>query len=141
MLFPSVFKDNFFDDDFMNFPTPFRGARENTLMKTDVKDAGDHFELAIDLPGFKKEDVKIQLNKGVLEVEATTNTSNDEKDEEGRYIRRERFQGTCTRQFYVGEDAELEDISAKFDNGVLNVCVKKPEPKEQIEESRYIAIE
>ena len=142
MLFPSVFRNNFFDDfnDFMDFPTVTRKST-GTLMKSDVKDAGDHFELDMDLPGFKKEDVKLQLKDGVLKVSATTNTVNEEKDENGKYIRRERFQGTCERSFYVGENLTEEDIKAKFSDGVLSVMVPKKEAKPQIEESKYIAIE
>lgn len=142
MLFPSVFRNNFFDDfnDFMDFPTVTRKST-GTLMKSDVKDAGDHFELDMDLPGFKKEDVKLQLKDGVLKVSATTKTVNEEKDENGKYIRRERFQGTCERSFYVGENLTEEDIKAKFSDGVLSVNVPKKEAKPQIEESKYIAIE
>lgn len=141
MLLPSVFRDGFFDDDFMDFPPVARGQRESTLMKSDVRDAGDHFELDIDLPGFKKEDVKIQLKDGVLEIEATTSGKKDDKKKDGKYIRRERFQGTCTRQFYVGEETKMEDIRARFDNGVLKIDVAKPESKPQVKESRYITIE
>ena len=141
MLLPSIFGDRFFNDDFMDFP-PFRGNRvENTLMKSDVKDAGDHYELHMDLPGFDKDNVKIQLNDGVLQVEATTSTSNDEKGEDGSYIRRERFQGTCTRSFYVGDDVRQEDIKARFDQGVLKIDVPKEEAKPEIEQNKYIAIE
>ena len=110
-------------------------------MKSDVKDAGDHFELSMDLPGFSKDDVKMQLKDGVLNIEATTKTEKDEKDEKGKYIRRERFQGTCTRSFYVGENLTDEDIKARFVDGVLTVCVPKKEDKPQIEENKYIAIE
>ena len=142
MLFPSVFRNNFFDDfnDFMDFPTVTRKST-GSLMKSDVKDAGDHFELDMDLPGFKKEDVKIQLKDGVLKVSATTKTENDQKDENGKYIRRERFQGTCERSFYVGENLTEEDIKAKFLDGVLKVNVPKIEAKPQIEQEKYIAIE
>ena len=142
MLFPSVFRNNFFDDfnDFMDFPTVTRKST-GSLMKSDVKDAGDHFELDMDLPGFKKEDVKIQLKDGVLKVSATTKTENDQKDENGKYIRRERFQGTCERSFYVGEKLTEEDIKAKFLDGVLKVNVPKIEAKPQIEQEKYIAIE
>lgn len=142
MLFPSVFRNNFFDDfnDFMDFPTVTRKST-GSLMKSDVKDAGDHFELDMDLPGFKKEDVKIQLKDGVLKVSATTKTENDQKDENGKYIRRERFQGTCERSFYVGENLTEEDIKAKFLDGVLKVNVPKIEVKPQIEQEKYIAIE
>ena len=142
MLFPSVFRNNFFDDfnDFMDFPTVTRKST-GTIMKSDVKDAGEHFELDMDLPGFKKEDVKLQLKDGVLKVSATTKTVNEEKDANGKYIRRERFQGTCERSFYVGETLTEEDIKAKFADGVLSVIVPKKEAKPQIEESKYIAIE
>ena len=142
MLFPSVFRNNFFDDfnDFMDFPTVSKTST-SALMKSDVRDAGDHFDLFMDLPGFKKEDVKLQLKDGVLKVEATTKSEKDEKDDAGTYIRRERFQGTCTRSFYVGEYVTEEDIKAKFANGVLEVTVPKKEAKPQIEENRYIAIE
>jgi HSP20 family molecular chaperone IbpA len=141
MLFPSVFRDSFFNDDFMDFPA-YRGNRvENTLMKCDVKDVGDHFELHMDLPGFDKDQVRIQLKDGNLTVEATTSSSNDEKAEDGTYLRRERFQGTCTRSFYVGEDIQQEDIKARFDNGVLMINVPKEPEKPAIEEPKYIAIE
>lgn len=141
MLLPSIFGDNFFNDSFMDFPA-FRGNQvENTLMKSDVKDAGDHYELHIDLPGFDKENVKIQLKDGALQVEATTSSNNDETAEDGSYIRRERFQGTCTRSFYVGEDVKQENIKAKFEQGVLKIDVPKAEPKPEIEENHYIAIE
>ena len=141
MLFPSVFRNSFFDDDFMDFPA-YRGNRiENTLMKCDVKDEGDHFELHMDLPGFDKDQVKIQLKEGNLTIEATTATNNDEKAEDGTYLRRERFQGTCTRSFYVGEDIRQEDIKARFDNGVLMISVPKEPEKPAVEEPKYIAIE
>ncbi|MGI6211741.1 MAG: Hsp20/alpha crystallin family protein [Anaerovoracaceae bacterium] len=140
MLLPSIFRDGFFDD-FMDFPPISGGRRESTLMKSDVKDSGDHYELQIDLPGFKKEDVKMQLKEGVLSIEASTQNEKEDKDDDGKYLRRERFQGTCTRQFYLGDDVKMEDISAKFEDGVLKVDIKKPEEKPQIEENNYIAIE
>ncbi len=138
MLLPSIFGERLFDD-FMDFP--FRGKMENQMMKTDIKDAGDHFELLMDMPGFKKEDVKAQLKDGMLTIEANTNTSNDETDENGRYIRRERFTGSCSRSFYVGDNVTQEDIKAKFEDGILKISVPKVENKPQIEENKYIAIE
>ena len=146
MLLPSIFRDDLFDDDFMDFP-PMRGFnKENTLMKTDAKETETGYELAMDLPGFKKEDVKMedvkmQLKEGGLNIEATTSTSNDEKDEDGKYIRRERFQGTCQRSFFVGKDVKQEDIKARFDNGVLVIDIPKVEKKPEIEENKYIQIE
>ena len=140
MMLPSIFRNGFFDDfdDFMDWPTV---STDTTLMKSDVKDAGDHYELMMDLPGFKKEDVKLQLKNGVLSFEATTNKNNDEKDENGKYVRRERFQGTCSRSFYVGKNITENDIKAKFDNGVLTVCIPKPEQKPEVEQNHYIQIE
>ncbi len=140
MLFPSVFRDNLFNDfdDIMDWPTV---STDPTLMKSDVKDADDHYELTMDLPGFSKDDVKLQLKDGVLNFEATTNKSNDEKDKDGKYLRRERFQGTCSRSFYVGKDVSEDDIKAKFDNGVLTVCVPKKEAKPEVEDNHLIQIE
>jgi HSP20 family molecular chaperone IbpA len=139
-MLPSIFRNGFFDDfdDFMDWPTV---STDTTLMKSDVKDAGDHYELMMDLPGFKKEDVKLQLKNGVLSFEATTNKNNDEKDDNGKYLRRERFQGTCSRSFYVGKNITENDIKAKFDNGVLTVCIPKPEQKPQVEQNHFIQIE
>jgi len=139
-MLPSIFGDRFFDDDFMSTPM-FRGQWDGTLMKSDVKDMDDHYELDMDLPGLKKENVKIQLKKGTLTVEATADTNNDEKDENGKFIRRERFQGSCTRSFYVGDRLEQEDIKARFDNGVLKISIPKESNKPEIEENNYIAIE
>lgn len=138
MLLPRIFGERLFDD-FMDFP--FRGTVENQMMKTDIKDAGDHFELLMDMPGFKKEDVKAQLKDGMLTIEANTSSSDEEKDENGTYIRRERFTGSCSRSFYVGENVTQEDIKAKFEDGILKVSVPKVESKPQIEENKYIAIE
>ena len=140
MMLPSIFRNGFFDDfnDFMDWPTV---STDSTLMKSDVKDAGDHYELMMDLPGFRKEDVKLQLKNGVLSFEASTQKDNDQKGENGRYLRRERFQGTCSRSFYVGKDVTENDIRAKFDNGVLTVCIPKPEKKPEVEQNHFIQIE
>ncbi|MDD5921694.1 MAG: Hsp20/alpha crystallin family protein [Eubacteriales bacterium] len=141
MMLPSIFRNGFFDDfdDFMDWPTPNR--TDTSLMKSDVKDAGDHYELMMDLPGFQKENVKLSLKEGVLTFEAQKNISNDENGEDGKYLRRERFQGTCTRSFYVGEHVQQKDIHAKFENGVLTVSIPKNQPKPQVEENKYIQIE
>jgi HSP20 family molecular chaperone IbpA len=122
----------------MDWPTV---STDPSLMKSDVKDAGDHYELTMDLPGFSKDNVKLQLKDGVLNFQAATSKSNDEKDKDGKYLRRERFQGTCSRSFYVGKDVKEEDIKAKFENGVLTVCVPKKEDKPEAEENHLIQIE
>jgi HSP20 family molecular chaperone IbpA len=117
------------------------GAPISSVMKTDIKEKEGGFELDIDLPGYKKEDVKAQLKDGYMTISAETSQENDEKDDNGKYIRRERYSGTCSRSFYVGEDITEEDIKAKFDNGILKVFVPKKEAKPPVEENKYIAIE
>jgi len=110
-------------------------------MKTDVKETDKDYKLSVDLPGVKKDDLKAELKDGYLTISATVNQNNDEKDEEGRYIRRERFSGSFNRSFYVGENVSEEDIKAKFENGTLMLTVPKKESAPQVEEKKYIAIE
>jgi HSP20 family molecular chaperone IbpA len=110
-------------------------------MKTDIRENETGFELDIDLPGYKKEDVKAQLKDGYLTISAESKQDNDEKDEKGKFIRRERFYGTCSRSFYVGEEVTEQDIKAKFEDGILKVSVPKKEAKPEVEENKYIAIE
>ena len=146
MLMPSIFGESLFDDFFDDFARPARSvARYSTpttnVMKTDVKEDEHGYELNIELPGYKKEDVKAQLNEGYLTISAETNRSNDQKDENGKYIRRERYCGTCSRSFYVGEDITEEDIKAKFENGILKLTVPKKEAAPEVKENKYIAIE
>lgn len=138
MLMPSIFGENLFDD-FMDFP--FGGKKINTMMKTDIRDTDSSYELDIDMPGFKKEDIKAQLKDGYLTISASTSANNDEQDTDGRYIRRERYAGSCSRSFYVGEGVKEEDIRAKFENGILKLSIPKVENKPQVEEQKYIAIE
>ncbi len=138
MLMPSIFGENLFDD-FMDFP--FGGKKINTMMKTDIRDTDSTYELDIDMPGFKKEDIKAQLKDGYLTISASTSANNDEQDKDGRYIRRERYAGSCSRSFYVGEGVKEEDIRAKFENGILKLSIPKVENKPQVEEQKYIAIE
>ena len=111
------------------------------LMNTDVKDLGNAYEIAMDLPGFKKEDVQAELKDGYLTINATTNTSNDTKDDEGRFIRRERYSGSCSRSFYVGKQVTEADIKARFEDGVLKLDIPKMEAKPAVEDKHYIAIE
>ena len=120
MLMPSIFGDAFMDD-FLGFPWERKGAAasQNGLMQTDVKETEDGYEVVMNLPGYNKDDVKGELKEGYLVISASQNINNDEKDENGRYIRRERYSGSCQRSFYVGEDITQEDIKAKFENGTL----------------------
>ena len=147
MLMPSIFGENLFDDFFDDFYRPARKPANraalptNAVMKTDIRETENGFELDIDLPGYKKEDVQAQLKDGYMTITASSHKDNDEKNEEGRYIRRERYVGSCSRSFYVGEDVTQEDIKARFENGILKVVVPKKEAKPQVEEKKFIAIE
>ena len=141
----SIFGESLFDDFFEDFARPMRTVSRynNTagIMRTDVKESDTGYELDIDLPGCKKENVKAELKNGYLTINAETSQNNDKKDENGKYIRRERYYGTCSRSFYVGEDVQQEDIKARFEDGILKVTVPKKEAKPVIEESKYIPIE
>lgn len=110
-------------------------------MKTDIRETDGSFELDIDMPGFNKEDLKAELKEGYLTISASTNKDDGEKDENGRYIRRERYVGSCSRSFYVGEDIKQDDIKAKFENGILKISVPKKEAQPKVEEDKHIAIE
>ena len=126
--------DEMFRDPF------FTGERESKLMKTDIKEKKDKYIVDIDLPGYEKDDIKIEVDNGYLIVNAKTNHHKDEK-EEGKYVRKERFVGECSRSFYVGEDVKQEDIKASFRNGTLKIEIpKKDEPKE-LPEKKYIPID
>lgn len=145
MMMPSIFGENLFDDFFDGFAKPsatFGGFGNTTAaMKTDVKELDNSYELDIDLPGVKKEDVKAELKDGYLTVSATHGASKDEKDENGKYIRRERYYGSASRSFYVGEQIKQEDIKARFENGILKMVIPKVEEKPAVEQKNYIAIE
>mgnify|MGYP000771364641 CR=1 FL=1 len=138
MLMPSIFGENLFDD-FMDFP--FGGKKINTMMKTDIRDTDSTYELDIDMPGFKKEDIKAQLKDGYLTISAARGLDKDEQDKKGNYIRRERYAGTLSRSFYVGDAVSEEDIHAKYEDGILKLSVPKKAPKAVEEKDGYIAIE
>ena len=130
--------DNMFDDMFRD---PFFTNSNNTkLMKTDIQEKDNNYILDMDLPGYDKEDIKAQLKDGYLTISAQKNTSNDEKDEEGNYIRRERYCGKCSRSFYVGDSIKEEDIKASFNNGILELTFPKEVPQKE-EEIKYITID
>lgn len=146
MLMSSILGENLFDDFFEDFARPAKrlvkyNTPAATVMSTDVKESDTGYELHIDLPGYKKEDVKAELKDGNLTISATSRSENDEKDESGKYIRRERFYGNCSRSFYVGDAVKQEDIKAKFEDGILKVFVPKKEAKPAVEEKKYITIE
>ena len=124
----------FFNNDFFTG----RGLAE---FKTDITDEGDYYELKADLPGFKKEDVKLDLDNGYLTISAQRNEELDDKDNEGRYIRQERATGSCARSFYVGKELEPKDISAKFENGILTLHLPKAEAKKLEPKQTLIEIE
>ena len=145
MLMPTIFGERLFDnfmDDF-GFPSVDRiAASKNTsnLMRTDIRETENTFELDVELPGYKKEDVKAQLKDGYLTVNVSKEENNDVKDDAGKYIRRERYSGSMSRSFYVGEDVQESDIKAKFEDGILKLSFPKEQPK-KVEEPKYIAIE
>ena len=136
MLMPrrdfDLFGDDFFKDDF------FKGEK-NSLMKTDIKETENSYILDIDLPGYKKEDIKVDITDGYLTINAKTSNEVNE-EEKGKFVRRERFTGECTRSFYVGEDIKEEEIRASFKNGILNLEVPKVNPEEKKSDKKYIEI-
>lgn len=143
MLTPSIFSNNFFDDMF-EFPfTKSDDAAKKQgipIMKTDIQEHEGSYLLDIELPGYKKEDVKAELNDGYLTVSAEKNEEKEEKDKRGNYIRRERYTGQCQRSFYVGKYVTQEDIKASFEEGLLKIQVPKME-QPKVEEKKYIAID
>ena len=148
MLMPSIFGENLFDG-WMDFPfereffgrrNPLYGKNEKNLMKTDVKEVENGYEVAMDLPGFKKEDISAKLENGYLTITAFKGLDKDEKNEEGKYIRRERYSGSCSRSFYVGDGVTEEDIKARFEDGILKLDIPKKDA-EKIEQKKYISIE
>ena len=143
MLVPSIFKDNFIDDFFndsmFSFPNVKSGANIPMMMHTDVKETENSFELGIELPGYSKENIQAELKDGYLTINAERTENKDEK-EEGKYIRKERYTGHCSRTFYVGEDIAEDDIKAKFENGVLTLNIPKDVKKPEVEEKKLISI-
>ena len=148
MMMPSIFGENLFDDfmndfSFQTFPNVDKelyGKHAKNLMKTDVKETENAYEIDIDLPGFKKDEIQMELKDGVLTVSAAKGLDKDEEDKKGNYIRKERYAGSMSRSFYVGENMKEEDIHAKYENGILTLDVPK-EQKKAVPEKRYIAIE
>lgn len=127
-LFGDMFRDPFFTDD------------ESKIMKTDIKEKKDKYIIDIDLPGYEKENIKMSVEDGYLTVNATVNSNKEEK-EEGKFVRKERYMGSCSRSFYVGEAVESEDIKASFKNGTLKIEIPKKDEKKELREKKYIPID
>ena len=153
MLLPSIFGENLFDDFFDDVPffdnraenqieKKLYGRHAHNVMKTDIKETDDNYELIVDLPGFKKDEIKVSLEDGYLTIEAAKGLDADEQEKKsGKYIRKERYAGACQRSFYVGDNLTQEDIKGEFKHGILTLNVPKKEAKPAVETNKYIAIE
>ena len=138
-MLPSIFGENLFDemfdDAFDLMPTfgrhnPLYGKHAKNLMKTDVRETETSFEIDVDLPGFKKDEIQAHIENGYLTISAAKGLNKDEEDKKGRYLRRERYVGECSRSFYVGDEIEEKDVHAKFEDGILKVSIPKRQVKE-----------
>ena len=151
MLMPSIFGNDMFGDfftdpwfdekEFKDMQKKLYGHRAKNVMSTDVKEVENGYELEMDLPGFKKDEIKASVENGYLTISAARGLDEDEKDKKsGKYIRRERYAGACERSFYVGEGISQDDIKAPFQHGILKLFIPK-EPEKSVEEKNYVAIE
>lgn len=144
MLMPrrnSLLSDFMFDPFDALFNAPMPSTQTPMLMRTDIKEHDGGFEMIIDMPGFKKEDVQAELKDGYLHISAQTKSETEDKDKNGTYVRKERFSGKCSRTFYVGDDVEEKDIKAKFEDGTLKIDIPKKQEQPKLEEKKTIAIE
>ena len=153
MLMPSIFGEDLFDNFMKDFPffddnaksnveKKLYGRRGKNLMKTDIKETEGGYELEMDLPGFTKDEIKVSLENGYMTISAAKGLDKDEQDKKsGRYIRKERYAGSCERSFYVGEDITEEDIKGEFKHGILKLFVPKKEVKPAVEQKKYVSIE
>ncbi|MCM1025406.1 MAG: Hsp20/alpha crystallin family protein [Roseburia sp.] len=157
MMMPSIFGENLFDEffqDMFDFPMfdnramqqaqkKLYGHHAENMMKTDVREQDGHYEVDIDLPGFRKEELSLELKDGYLTISASRGLDKEETEETtGKFVRRERYAGSMSRSFYVGENMKEEDIHAKYESGVLRLSIPKPETKApEVEQKKYIAIE
>ena len=154
MLRPSIFGESLFDDWMDDFPfgkdfekemfpekSLLYGKHAKNMMKTDVRETDDSYEVDIDLPGFKKDEVNVKLEDGYITISAAKGLDKDEKDKKsGKYIRRERYAGSMSRSFYVGDGITEEDIKAKYENGILKLSIPKKKAK-AVDQKKHIAIE
>ena len=146
-MLPSIFGENLFDDFFsdpfgMMVPQgrdPLYGKHAKNLMKTDVRETEDTYELDVDLPGFTKDEVNVELKNGYLTIQAAKGLDKDQTDKKGKYIRQERCAGACSRTFYVGDGVEPEDVTARFENGILQLSIPK-ETKKQLPKNTSVTI-
>ena len=153
MLMTSIFGEDMFDDFMRDFPffdenagnkieKKLYGRHAKNMMKTDIKEQEDGYELEMDLPGFTKDEITAELKDGYLTISASKGLDKDEQEKEtGKYIRRERYAGACQRSFYVGEDITEQDIKAEFKHGILKLFVPKKEAQPKVENKKYVAIE
>ena len=147
-MLPSIFGESLLDDwfdfpserDFFGSHNPVFGKHAKNLMRTDIRETDTSYELDVDLPGFKKEDIKAQVENGYLTISAAKGVEKKEDDKKGQYIRQERFSGACSRSFYVGDNVTEQDITAKFEDGILKLSIPKKD-QQQVETKKYIAIE
>ena len=151
MLMPSVFGENLFDDWMDSFDdfdwyffgkkNPLYGKHAKNMMKTDVKETDDSYEVDIDLPGFKKDEINATLEDGYLTISAAKGLDKDEKDKKGKYIRKERYAGAMSRSFYVGDGVTQDEVKAKYENGILKLSIPKKAEQKAVEDTKHIAIE
>jgi len=153
MLMPSIFGEDLFDNFMNDFSfyndAPFEnvekklyGHHAKNVMKTDIKETDEGYELEIDLPGFTKDEVKVSLDNGYVTVSAAKGLDKDEQEKKsGKYIRRERYAGACERSFYVGDEITEEDVKGEFKHGMLKLFIPKKEAKPEVEQKKYISIE
>ena len=157
MLMPSIFGENLFDDDWFDFDrdfwdwfdfdrdfwgrkNPLYGKNAKNIMKTDIREHDEGYELDVDLPGFKKDEISVELDDGYLTISAAKGLDKDEQEKKGKYIRKERYAGAMQRSFYVGDAVTQEDIKAKFEDGILKLSIPKKDAK-AVETKKTIAIE
>ena len=143
---PDVFDDDYdlfedFDRNFFGRRNPLVGHHEKNLMKTDIRDEKDHYEMMVDLPGFKKDEIQLSLQDGYLTISAEKGLDKDENDKNGNLIRQERYSGALSRSYYIGESITEDEVKAKFEDGVLSIIIPKKEEKEELPASNHIMIE
>ncbi|MDC7292097.1 Hsp20/alpha crystallin family protein [Butyrivibrio sp. DSM 10294] len=149
MLAPSIFEENFMDDlfgfpymkDFENMEKKLYGRKASRMMKTDIREKDNNYEVVIDLPGFKKEEIEVELNDGYITISAAKGLEKDGNDKKGKLLRQERYAGSMQRSFYVGENIEKDDVEATYRHGVLTLTIPKKAQEKKLPEKNLIAIE